>query len=898
TLGMLNWFDVGHSEERRLAPLLLIPVELERTNVMSQFNLSYTEEEIVSNLPLAEKLRESGVELPQPDEELAINAYFAAVAAAIQYKPRWQVDRQALAISLFSYSTYLMYHDLNPAAWPDDQAISEHPTISRLLGQQVLAQLPSPFNEETFIDDHVDPVTSHQVLDADSSQTLALLDVNAGHDLIVSGPPGCGKSQTIANMIAEALGQDKTVLFVAEKQAALSVVKKRLDELGLGGACLELHSHKANKKAMLDELQETLFKERPAPPHAAHNTAQLRAERDRLNNYARAVNTPILNSAIRPYDIFGKLDSLRQRLPEQDRPRLQLPELLHWDEARFADAQRATEDLAAAIRQFGLPTQHPFWGTNLNFVGSQDLEAIRHAGHSCLQLGQALLKYSGALADELHLPRPDDLNGIKRLVDSARIIASGPTLQGIAVGERYWHEAPEIIQTALESWQKWTDIRARLEPWLLPAAWELPPATIMKIRNTISAKGDSRWRGLSGSYRAAENQLQSLCRQPLPATTKERLTLLDDLLAAARLRPDMERQDRILQQLFTTHWRREQSDWQKLTELTTWLAAQLQATAQADLPHQLLDYLAGQPKQGTVGQYASKLQQQATDYMEQATALVARLALDEARSFGPAGGLLYLPLSQQLRRLQRWYERSADLNGIVTLNQLTHELIQRGLGPLAAVAQSWPGAGNHLADLLVYIRYETLLDYARRQWPILDQFARNIHDESIQRFQSLDRLQLEINRAELQQKHWTSLPRNGTGGQIGVLQYEFEKKRRHKPIRRLMSEAGLAIQRIKPVFMMSPMSIANFLPPGAIEFDLVVFDEASQIRPVEAYGAIARGKQVIVVGDPKQLPPTSFFKQINEEDENDDSTANLESILGAFRASGVPERLLRWHYRR
>ena len=116
-----------------------------------------------------------------------------------------------------------------------------------------------------------------------------------------------------------------------------------------------------------------------------------------------------------------------------------------------------------------------------------------------------------------------------------------------------------------------------------------------------------------------------------------------------------------------------------------------------------------------------------------------------------------------------------------------------------------------------------------------------------------------------------------------------------------MEEAGLAIQAIKPVFMMSPLSVAAYLPPKKIRFDVVVFDEASQITPVDAYGAMLRGAQVVVVGDSQQLPPTPFFASMSdgsEEDESEDlATGDLESVLGLFSAKGAPSRMLRWHYR-
>jgi very-short-patch-repair endonuclease len=141
---------------------------------------------------------------------------------------------------------------------------------------------------------------------------------------------------------------------------------------------------------------------------------------------------------------------------------------------------------------------------------------------------------------------------------------------------------------------------------------------------------------------------------------------------------------------------------------------------------------------------------------------------------------------------------------------------------------------------------------------------------------------------------------------MGVLNGEIARKRGHMPLRRLFKMAGHAVQAIKPVFMMSPLSVAQFLEPGALEFDMLVIDEASQIEPVDALGAVARCKQLVVVGDDRQLPPTRFFSRMTTEivadEESDDEAfvagaSDVESILSLCVAKGMPQTMLRWHYR-
>src|SRR5262249_5200124 len=152
----------------------------------------------------------------------------------------WTVDRGAIVLGFFSFGKFLMYRDLDEETWPEVCKPGGHAVLRALLDHG-FTEPASRFSDDETIDPHVALEESFQVLDADSSQTLAILEVNQGRNLVIQGPPGTGKSQTIANLISEAIGHEKTVLFVAEKMAALEVVKQRLDRVGLGDACLELH---------------------------------------------------------------------------------------------------------------------------------------------------------------------------------------------------------------------------------------------------------------------------------------------------------------------------------------------------------------------------------------------------------------------------------------------------------------------------------------------------------------------------------------------------------------------------------------------------------------------------------------------------------------------------------
>ena len=236
------------------------------------------------------------------------------------------------------------------------------------------------------------------------------------------------------------------------------------------------------------------------------------------------------------------------------------------------------------------------------------------------------------------------------------------------------------------------------------------------------------------------------------------------------------------------------------------------------------------------------------------------------------------------------------MNLLKTLRQWNVQNIVEGLedGTIG------PDAVRSIFDLLVAA---ALWKAARADDPNLDRIDGTLRSETVATFRTVDRRRIEISRREVLARYLERRPA-GVAGEMGIIRAEIAKRRRHLPIRKLMERAGSAIQRLKPIFLMSPLSVAQFLPPGQFGFDIVVMDEASQIPPEEAFGAIARAKQIVVVGDDKQLPPTNFFRMVSpDDDENVDEepptarARDFESILTLARARGVPERMLRWHYR-
>ena len=902
-LGMLNWYESESSDIQRMAPLVLVPVKLQQASAQTRFRVQWTEEDLDSNLSLETKLKaDFRIELPElPDaEDLNVNHYFEGVTNAISSRERWSVDIGAIHLGFFSFSKLLIYKDLESKVWPEDQQPADHPVLRSLFGWEGFREDPPAITEEDHLDDHLSVSDTHQVVDSDSSQTLAVIDVKNGRNLVIQGPPGTGKSQTITNLIAEAIAADKRVLFVAEKMAALEVVKRRLDSVHIGDACLELHSHTANKRAVLEELKRTVALGKPRLEDPTEERQLLEERRKRLNEYARAVNSPIGASGYTPHELIGRLDRIERSGSPEEWPVVAIEGSASWSRREFVRRREVVRELQALIEGIGTPQEHVYWGSGRTHFMPTDGRNIRAKLQTASEALRVCRKSIEVLAACLRLELAFgeiDLARVETLVRTTRRVARAPSLQGVKHRSPAWTarstEIARIISEALEL----AELRSTHDSVLIPEAWD---CDVLACRQGISAHGTKWWRFLFGEYRRARNRLRGLCRSNFPAGGDEQLALVDGILRVQRLRKSIEDSQQLLSDLFPElKLGSEPGAYVWLAKTADWLLRLGEETAAGIVEGAVHDILDSDFDRGKLEAVANACEAHATDLS---------LALDDVATILEWRSDRFPKVStlgeRSVSELESWLS-SADgqletLHEIVRFNQVEKRVTELELAGVAAEAASWEDASKHLVNFFERICFSAWMGAAFRQRSILNQFDGDTHQEIIKGFRWLDQDLFQHNRAMVAQRHWDRLPRRHGGGQLGILRREFEKKRRHLPLRKLMTMAGNAMQQIKPVLMMSPLSIAKFIPPDSVSFDLVVFDEASQIRPVEAMGAILRGQQSVVVGDSKQLPPTSFFDRLGdgeEDDENRSTTADLESILGMFCAQGSPQRMLRWHYR-
>lgn len=418
--GFLEWYETEESERGMLAPLLALPVGINRgkvdpqTNVY-QYTLTHTGEDVAENHTLREKLRQDfRLILPPLGEEECPESYFQVVSEVVRSKSRWRVRRQ-LTLAMLSFGKLAIWADLDPAKWPDL-------TTNRLLraffagggGQHSETLEIAP---DYAIDGHP-KVDLPLIFDADSSQHSALIDALDGRDMVINGPPGTGKSQTITNLIAASLMAGKNVLFVSEKLAALEVVRHRLDRAGLGHFCLELHSHKTQKKKFIEEIQARVSKTFLPPQHVEGKLAVLSRQRNRLKNHLELLASKTGNCLDRTLgEILWLAERRRQQIGDQDKVAIQIT-VPGAQKIGFLDLEHHRSlllDLAERHQQVGGygPT-HTWWGFEPAPMGPGDEETLRSILTSTEAEATRLLEAASSLQTILEEVEPFSVDALRQ----------------------------------------------------------------------------------------------------------------------------------------------------------------------------------------------------------------------------------------------------------------------------------------------------------------------------------------------------------------------------------------------------------------------------------------------------------------------------------------------------
>jgi len=768
------------------APVLLRPLTITPTRARyDDFDLTLDDDTEV-NPVLLHKLGTvfgAAIDHPAPDRI----AGQLAKAARDAEVPGFRIDKRKV-IGTFTYAKLPMVRDLEAAG----DLLADSDLVAAIAGdpqaQQAVAApdaIPSdaiPSDASGDGTDPADPVADYSVLDADSSQRAAIDAVLAGRSLVIHGPPGTGKSQTIANLIAAMVARGRKVLFVAEKRAAIDAVLSRLSAAGLANLVLDIHEGARDRQRIAAGLGATLDQAaRAADPDTSALHRRLTDRHRRLARHAAA-----LHRAHEPWRLSAyQVQSALLGIPEAARvaTRLAAPELIT---AELAEQLR--DELREFTRLDGfefVPGATPWFGAPLR---------TREQARAAVDLAVTL--------DTRTLPA-----AAARLATACRDVGLSTAL--------------------LSSYPE----RLRLTA-MFDRVNELEHAKHGFLeRRTLRRQVRADWQALPGAAQDAEPRLPG----DYPGLVMT---------------------------------------WQECTRRLAELAA--------------LAPMAGVD----------------TD----PDAAVAALAADQETPW----------------RLPRLYELAGRFAGL-GLGPLLDEIAPLATAPRAAAGPG-PGAGDpsggdpsggnpSAGDLVVaafdWAWFRAILDHIRVSDPdyAAEEASPDVGgalDELASDFRRYDAEHLAANRARVRGA-WARRLRETVDQhplQARVIRKQAALRRGHLPLRRLIDQAGDVLFALKPCWAMSPLMVSQVLPLASL-FDLVIFDEASQVVPADAIGSMIRAHQVVVAGDDRQLPPTSFFRQVDpgdpeDDDEQDDGLVSLragfESVLDALRPLLLTCPLT-WHYR-
>lgn len=898
--GFLKWSQKDGGSLYR-APLLLIPVSLQRTSVRAGFRLALHEEESRFNPTLLQLLRqdyqlrmpEVEKELPTDQSGLDLDRIWRIVRSHVRDLKGWEVTTDVV-LSTFSFTKFLMWQDLVERM----EMLKRNPVVRHLIETPKESYGDgSGFPDPARMDRDHHPKDVFAPLSADSSQLAAVLAAAGGKDFVLFGPPGTGKSQTIANMISQCLALDKTVLFVSQKTAALEVVQRRLNDIGIGDYCLEIHSAKSQKSAVLGQLKKA-WHERSSDlaPDWDRTTEDLAELRAQLNSVVNALHVRHPNG-MTAYEAFGRVVANRDRFKGLR---------LSWrgdgpDLDQLRKLRRLCHEAGTHLTQIGEVDQHPLavirraeWSPGWR----HDLEA---AIDRALGLLPALEDRASIFERLTGLPRCHSVTGLRGLLLFGQALcrpASWRAVRFLTVDRTTLHAKVETLDKVLKSM---AERRAAMVVAYRPSVVDLDLGSLLSEWNDASA---ANFLVRSGRKKQVYRRLEPFASGPLPDDIGRDLVLLIELSGLIEdlraIEPDLT--------VFGPSWKGENTDIADLTGIlddadrlnlyATKLATVfgLEARAIVDLMVRLLSqpdqpFQAGGHASGVLEAFDTALR----DALQLRGSIAVLAGIEESEL--PSGEEWIV---DTLALLEGWRPALRLAPDWCRWNDLAQRVRKADLSPLVDAVSAGRVAPEDVEDAFETAYARWWADKVVEDTKVLRSFLASQHEDAIGRFKALDERVVELSRKIVRAKLKGDIPTPtgfGRDPEWGTLARELVKKTRHMPLRQLFGTIPHVYTKLTPCVMMSPLSIAQYLPPDATPFDVVIFDEASQIPVWDAIGAIARGKQVIIAGDPEQLPPTSVGDRGVDEVEDGTDVEDQESILSECIASNLPYRRLNWHYR-
>ena len=871
-LGMLRWFENERSSSGYYAPIILVPVDIIRKSASKGYYIKQRDDEARINITLLEYLKQkfdidiTGLDpIPLDEHGIDVIKIFTIFRQAVMNQNRWDVVETSI-LGNFSFSQFVMWNDIHSR----EKELSQNKIVQALISGSI--------EWDTSIPEAVETDEPYLPVPVDASQIKAINMAANGVSFVLHGPPGTGKSQTITALIANALTKGKTVLFVAEKMAALEVVQKRLQALGIDAFCLELHSNKTVKKNVLNQLKQAVeLRVWGMSTDYEKKLADINQMRSSLDAYGKALY------AERPCGMnFRELMDRYESIPEETR-------LLQVDrrtiESITLGELNKRQDLIRRLYVVGKDVDRK----SFELFKDIHVEAYSQSLRSGIEDGiydydrsvRSLTENVKDLCQELQTAKPQTkAEWISFMEELEALSEYGSHLEEIHLWENLKgdYEKAERYIDLREAFQERKQYMERLwNPYFLKQS--MNPYLLQYNQ------AQSKLLGKKHAVDAVRNEIQKYASfevqaDKIPAILNgiESYRMLEiNTQTAFDNVPSLWR-NRLTETIKKVDLQKQKENFEKLSAINSPLLEKIK-----DLP----------PDK------AKALSQQAENCLD---------AFDQVVDLE---GKIYqlLGIKQEVKDdnwpcgVQVYYhsiqDNLSDLRDWIDYQAVVKECKEQELDEIVRLYES----GTEEEELkAIYLKtvYRTLIRSIIAQEPALDRFTGTSFNDRILQYKKEEEELLNLTKEEMFYRLSHNLPTGHESPEImkemAILRRAITSGGRGITIRSLFEQIPHILTKLCPCMLMSPISVAQYLSVDTDLFDIVVFDEASQMPTCKAVGVLARGKNAVIVGDPNQMPPTSFFSSSLADEDNLDME-DLDSILDDCLALGMPETHLKWHYR-
>ncbi|UUM19977.1 MULTISPECIES: DUF4011 domain-containing protein [unclassified Mycoplasma] len=889
-VGFLEWYENKESDDKHLAPILFVPVELSKDAYNSPYKVNFLDDEFLLNESFIQKLIN--------DYSVNLNYKFEADKSNyelfVDYKnfileqvkkindKRWKIIEE-IDLGIFSFSRINMVKDLEE----NTEKVINNQFVKLISGLKDPVQ-NIKFTEKD-IDDVVNPAEYFHTYNADSSQEIAIQAAISGKSFVLQGPPGTGKSQTITNIITELIARDKKVLFVAEKQAALEVVYNNLKRIGLNDYVLPIHNTKLDKKIVLHELASTLEK-------GQHNISiEDTFHKDAVNKF-NVSHQELLNYPQGLQNIFQPINKSIYQLYGAYFKYAKHPEII-FD---IQDVEKVSEQELLKRRKL-IDSFHNALNINDFDISKNDWYGLIYEEMSLKQREKTvenLIQFRNTLHEAINFANQYPFLRIKKDIILKSIEIYQQTLEHLtkisSINSTIMSNPN--IEVDVEHYNSLVKIRGQIEELKsrIKHKYNLEVINLdaVNYKNQLSFFNTGSKRFFYPGYKKIKNRIYAY------KLTDEKLTYAEllNLFNIIEEIQEKEKEFTDISKLVSYRVPLNEFAFLKNTyEHIDWFNTfkQLSHSLEWDSKYiyHLFAFALIQKDQ------ARELSAQFNEIFNKLQKHIHIFRQDFNTEFFDIDGYTFDKLD---KKLDKAIHNNEHLTTILEFNRVYKLMKQNHLQEYADALIQRNIKQDYFA---IYLRRFYLLLIDKYQAELFPDFNGEVMDSIRKTFAQSDAIIQSMAKTKVEMSIIEKIPNynsiEGLNSEVSILRTEANKSRRIMPFRLLFDKIPTLITKLKPCLMMSPLSVSSLLKNSNLEFDVVIFDEASQVRPENAIGALSRASQFIISGDKEQLPPTDFFAHFDEDDSLDDNswdTTAFDSILEVANIV-LPTIKLKWHYR-